>query len=125
MEDNSDNSDKIYKYKIIITKPNNIIASDIYNKINKIISTDRRALVYNTEKYIYNHLLLPFYEKKNIEDIIYQYGIQNAIQHFILNKKYYNAIREIVENDESKIYFGIAFYILRECFEYRIINTEQ
>lgn len=64
MEDNSDNSDKIYKYKIILTKPNNIIASDIYNKINKIISTDRRALVYNTEKYIYNHLLLPFYEKK-------------------------------------------------------------
>jgi hypothetical protein len=125
MENNSDNSDKIYKYKIILTKPNNIIASDIYNKINKIISTDRRALVYNTEKYIYNHLLLPFYEKKNIEDIIYQYGIQNAIQHFILNKKYYNDIREIVENDESKIYFGIAFYILRECFEYRIINTEQ
>ena len=113
----------IYKYKIILIKPDNVVAADIYNKIKYITSTDKRVLVLNTEKYIYNHILLPFYEKKDIEEIIYNYGIQNAIQHFILNKKYYNIIREIVDNDESKIYIGIAFYILRECFEYRIIEN--
>jgi hypothetical protein len=115
--------EKIYKYKIILIKPDNVMAADIYSKIKYITSTDKRVLVFNTEKYIYNHILLPFYEKKDIEEIIYNYGIQNAIQHFILNKKYYNIIREIVDNDESKIYIGIAFYILRECFEYRIIEN--
>jgi hypothetical protein len=115
--------EKIYKYKIILTKPNNVIAKDIFSKINNITSNDRSMLIFNTEKYIYNHILLPFYEKKDIEEIIYNYGIQNAIQHFILNKKYYNIIREIVDNDESKIYIGIAFYILKECFEYRIIEN--
>jgi hypothetical protein len=115
--------EKIYKYKIILIKPDNVVATDIYSKIKYITSTDKRVLVLNTEKYIYNHILLPFYEKKDIEEIIYNYGIQNAIQHFILNKKYYNIIREIVDNDESKIYIGIAFYILRECFEYRIIEN--
>ena len=115
--------EKIFKYKIILIKPDNVVAADIYNKIKYITSTDKRVLVLNTEKYIYNHILLPFYEKKDIEEIIYNYGIQNAIQHFILNKKYYNIIREIVDNDESKIYIGIAFYILRECFEYRIVDN--
>jgi hypothetical protein len=115
--------EKIYKYKIILIKPDNVVATDIYSKIKYITSTDKRVLVLNTEKYIYNHILLPFYVKKDIEEIIYNYGIQNAIQHFILNKKYYNIIREIVDNDESKIYIGIAFYILRECFEYRIIEN--
>ena len=119
----TDTSEKIYKYKIILTKPDNIIASDIFSKIKYITLTDRRALICNTEKYIYNHIQLPFYEKKDIEEIIYKYGIQNAIQHFILNKKYYNIIREIVDNDESKIYIGIAFYILRECFDYRIVEN--
>ena len=119
----TDTSEKIYKYKIILTKPDNIIASDIFSKIKYITLTDRKALICNTEKYIYNHIHLPFYEKKDIEEIIYKYGIQNAIQHFILNKKYYNIIREIVDNDESKIYIGIAFYILRECFEYRIVEN--
>ena len=123
--DTSETSEKAYKYKIILTKPDNVIASDIYSKIKYITSHDRLVLILNTEKYIYNHIQLPFYEKKDIEEIIYHYGIQNAIQHYILNKKYYNVIREIVDNDESKIYIGIAFYILRECFEYRIINTEQ
>ena len=115
--------EKIYKYKIILIKPDNVMAADIYSKIKYITSTDKRVLVFNTEKYIYNHILLPFYEKKDIEEIIYNYGIQNAIQHFILNKKYYNIILEIVDNDESIIYIGIAFYILRECFEYRIIEN--
>jgi len=118
-------SNKEYKYKIILTKPDNVIASDIYNKIKYITSIDRLALIINTEKYIYNHIKLPFYEKKDIENVIYNYGIQNAIQHYILNKKHYNVIMEIIDNDETKIYIGIAFCIIRECFEYRIINAEQ
>lgn len=125
MSETSETSEKEYKYKIILTKPDNIIASDLYNKIKYITSYDRQALIFNTEKYIYNHILLPLYEKKDIEEIIYNYGIQNALQHFILNKKYYNIIRDIVDNDESKIYIGVAFYILKECFDYRIVNAEQ
>lgn len=117
--------EKEYIYKILLTKPDNIVASDLYNKIKYITSKNRTTLIRNTEEYIYNHITLPLYEKKDIEKIIYEYGIQNAIQHFILNKKYYNIIRDIVDNDESKIYVGVAFYILRECFEYRIINTEE
>lgn len=125
MSETPETSEKEYKYKIILTKPDNIIASDLYNKIKYITSYDRQALILNTEKYIYNHILLPLYEKKDIEEIIYNYGIQNALQHFILNKKYYNIIRDIVDNDESKIYIGVAFYILKECFDYRIVNAEQ
>ena len=87
MTETSETSDKAYKYKIILTKPDNVIASDIYSKIKYITSRDRLVLILNTEKYIYNHIQLPFYEKKDIEEIIYHYGIQNAIQHYILNKK--------------------------------------
>ena len=43
----------IYKYKIILIKPDNVVAADIYNKIKYITSTDKRVLVLNTEKYIY------------------------------------------------------------------------
>ena len=32
----TDTSEKIYKYKIILTKPDNIIASDIFSKIKYI-----------------------------------------------------------------------------------------
>ena len=58
------------------------------------------------------------YEKKDIEEIIYNYGIQNAILHFVLNKRYYNNIIELVDNDENKVYIGIAYYIITECFDY-------
>lgn len=46
------------------------------------------------KKFIYSHLKLPLYEKRDIEEIIFNYGIQNAIQHYILNKKIrrYNGI---------------------------------
>ena len=49
---------KKYKYKIILTKPDNVIASDIYSKIKYITSYDRLVLILNTEKYIYNHMNL-------------------------------------------------------------------
>jgi hypothetical protein len=106
------------KYKIILKDPNNLIAACIYSKIKDIKSEDRMYLINNTNKYILDHIMLPMYEKNNIEDIIYNYGIQNAIQHYILNKRYYNNIIEFVDNDENKIYIGVAYYILTECFEY-------
>lgn len=106
------------KYKIILKNPTNLIAECIYNKINNIKNEDRIYLINNANKYIFEHISLPMYEKKDIEEIIYNYGIQNAIQHFILNKRYYNNILELVDNDENKIFFGIAYYILTECFEY-------
>ena len=69
----SDKKENIIKYKIILTKPDNIVASDIYSKIKYITSTDKRTLVCNTEKYIYNHILLPIYEKKDVEEIKTKY----------------------------------------------------
>jgi hypothetical protein len=106
------------KYKIILKNPNNLIAECIYSKINNIKYEDRIFLINNTNKYILDHILLPIYEKKDIEEIIYNYGIQNAIQHFVINKRYYNNIIELVDNDENKLYIGIAYYIISECFDY-------
>jgi hypothetical protein len=109
-----------YKYKIILKDSNNLIAECIYSKIKDIKHEDRIYLINNTNKYILDHILLPIYEKNDIEDIIYNYGIQSAIQHYILNKRYYNNIIELVDNDENKVYIGIAYYILTECFDYII-----
>jgi hypothetical protein len=107
-----------YKYKIILKDENNLIADCIYSKIRNIKHENKEVLINNTNTYIYNHINLPIYEKKDIENLINDYGIQNAIQHFVLNKKYYNNILELVENNENKIYIGIAYYILSELFDY-------
>jgi hypothetical protein len=109
-----------YKYKIILKDENNLIADCIYSKIRNIKHENKEVLINNTNTYIYNHINLPIYEKKDIENLINDYGIQNAIQHFVLNKKYYNNILELVENNENKIYIGIAYYILSELFDYII-----
>ena len=53
--------EKIYKYKIILIKPDNVMAADIYSKIKYITSTDKRVLVFNTEKYIYNVKFFSYY----------------------------------------------------------------
>jgi hypothetical protein len=108
-------------YKIILKKTDNIIVNDIYSKIKDIRREDKLWLVENLKIYILDHLKNPFYEKKDLEKIIFDYGIQKSIQDFILNKKYYDDIMNIVESDESKIYYGIAFYIIYGYFEYRII----
>jgi hypothetical protein len=108
-------------YKIILKKTDNIIVNDIYSKIKDIMREDKLWLVENLKIYILDHLKIPFYEKKDLEKIIFDYGIQKSIQDFILNKKYYDDIMNIVESDESKIYYGIAFYIIYGYFEYRII----
>jgi hypothetical protein len=109
-----------YKYKIILKNKNNLIADSIYSKIKNIKYANRTSLINDTNKYIFEHINLPIYEKVDIEELINEYGIQNAIQHFVLNKIYYNNILELVENNENNIYIGIAYYILSEYFDYII-----
>ena len=57
-----------------------------------------------------------------MEEVVYNYGIQKAIQYFILNKKYYEDIMILIEHDETKLIYGIAFNIIFEYFEFRIIE---
>jgi hypothetical protein len=106
-------------YNKILLKDNaNDIAKFIYEKISNIRSANRDWLVKSTNGYIFNHLELPLYEKEDLEKVIYEYGFQKAIEKFITNKKYYDRIIYIIDYDVSKIYIGIAYYIIRESFEY-------
>tara|TARA_B100000795_G_scaffold2296_1_gene1600 strand:- start:11751 stop:12092 length:342 start_codon:yes stop_codon:yes gene_type:complete len=109
-------------YKIILKNNNNDIANHIYLKIKTVRSSNKEWLVSKLKRYIYDHLKLPIYEKKNIEEIIFNYGIQNAIQYYILNKIKFEDIMEFIESDENDIIYGIAFNIVYEKFEYRIVN---
>ena len=109
-------------YKIILKNNNNAIANTIYSKIDNIKNADKIWLINNLKKYVYNHLKLPLYETKDIEKIVYDYGIQKAYQHFILNKNIYNDIMIMMNHDETKVIFGIAFLIIYEHFEFRIID---
>jgi|TARA_Y100000389_G_C17392688_1_gene480771 hypothetical protein len=111
-------------YKIILKNYNNEIANHIYLKIDKVRSIDKEWLVYKLKKFIYSHLKLPLYEKRDIEEIIFNYGIQNAIQHYILNKKKFEDIMDFIYSDENSIIYGIAFNIVYENFEYRIVDKE-
>jgi len=105
-------------YKIILNNNANNIAKCIYEKIKQIKSENKDWLVNNTNGYIFNHLELPMYSKQDLENVIYEYGIQKAIEKFMLNKKYYDNIISLVDNDESMIYLGLAYYIISESFEY-------
>jgi hypothetical protein len=105
-------------YKIILKNNANNIAKCIYEKINEIRSDNRDWLINSTNGFIFNHLELPLYSKEDLEKVIYDYGIQKAIEKFILNKKHYDYIINLVENDETKIYIGIAYYIISENFEF-------
>ena len=105
-------------YKIILNNKANNIAHTIYEKIKDIRSENREWLVNSTNGFIYNHIELPLYDKEYLEKIIYDYGIQKAIEKFILNKKCYENIIGLVDNDESKIYLGLAYYIVCEYFEF-------
>ena len=107
-------------YKIILNNKANNIARCIYDKIKHIRSENKEWLVNSTNGYIFAHLELPLYEneKEYFEKIIYDYGIQKAIEKFILNKKCYEVIMNLVDNDEKKVYLGIVYYIISEYFEY-------
>lgn len=105
-------------YKVILSGKANNIALCIYDKIKDIRSKNREWLVNSTRGYIFNHVELPIYDKEYLEKVIYDYGIQKAIEKFILNKKCYEDIINLVENDESKIYIGLAYCIVSEYFEF-------
>jgi len=114
-------SSQVY-YKILLKhNSNNItnnIAKCIYEKIKNIRNANKDWLIKNTHGFIFNHLELPLYEKEDLEHIIFEYGIQKAIQNFVINKKRCENIINIVESDLSKIYLGMAYYILCELFEF-------
>lgn len=103
--------------KIFLRDNSNDIAKCIYAKIKNIRNTNKDWLIRSTHGYIFNHLELPLYDKKDLEKVIYEYGIQKAIQNFIINKKHYEHIIDIVDSDMSKIYLGLAYYIICESFE--------
>ena len=111
-----------YKYKIILKKTDNNIVNTIYEKVKNIYSKDKIWLVNSLKTFVFNHLNLPLYYKKDMEEVVYNYGIQKAIQYFILNKKYYEDIMILIEHDEKKLIYGIAFNIIFEYFEFRIIE---
>ena len=110
-------SSQVY-YKILLKNNSNNIAKCIYEKIKNIRNTNKDWLIRSTHGYIFNHLKLPLYEKEDLENIIYEYGIQKAIQNFVINKRHYENIINIVESDMSKIYLGMAYYIICESFEF-------
>ena len=104
-------------YKIILNNESSNIAQSIYVKIKDIRSENKEWLVNSLNGYIFSHLELPFYDKEYFEKIIYDYGIQKAIEKFILNKKCYDNIINLVDNDENKVYLGLAYYIISEYFQ--------
>jgi hypothetical protein len=58
------------------------------------------------------------YCKDDIENVISQYGVQKAIEEFIANRERYDNIITMIDNDISKIYLGVVYYILSGSFEY-------
>ena len=96
----------------------NTIAKCIYEKIGHTKNADKDLLVSETNEYILNHLKSPLYCKEDLENVICEYGIQKAIEEFIVNSEIYDDIIAMIDKDISKIYLGIAYYILRGSFEY-------
>ena len=110
--------------KIILKDNANNIAKCIYEKLETLKGYNKDMLSNITNAYIFNHLELPLYDKEYLEMVIYNYGIQKAIERFIINKKCYENIINLVDNDESKIYLGIVYYIISESFEYMYFENE-
>jgi hypothetical protein len=107
-------------YKIVLKDNYNSIARCIYEQIGHTKNADKDLLVSNTNDYILNHLKSPLYCKDDIENVISQYGVQKAIEEFIANRERYDNIITMIDNDISKIYLGVAYYILSGSFEYTL-----
>ena len=105
-------------YKILLKNNSNNIAKCIYEKIGNTKNIDKDSLIDATNDYILNHLKSQLYEKEYLEKVIYEYGIQRAIEEFIINSKNYDNIISLIDNDISKLYLGIVYYITCESFEY-------
>jgi hypothetical protein len=105
-------------YKIQLKNNSNTIAKNIYEKIGHTKNIDKDTLINTINNYILNHLNTHLYGKEYLEKVIYEYGIQNAIEEFIINSKNYDNIITLLDNDLSKLYLGIVYYIISESFEY-------
>jgi hypothetical protein len=106
-------------YKIVMKDNSNTIAKCIYEKIGHTKDADKDLLVSETNDYIFNHLKSPLYCKEDLENVICEYGVQEAIEEFIANSQIYDDIIAMIDKDISKIYLGIVYYIIRGSFEYR------
>ena len=105
-------------YKIVLKDNSNTIAKCIYEKIGHTKNADKDLLVSEINDYIFNHLKSPLYCKEDLENVICDYVVQEAIEEFIANSEIYDDIIAMIDKDISKIYLGIAYYILRGSFEY-------
>ena len=105
-------------YKIVLKDNSNTIAKCIYEKIGHTKNADKDLLVSETNDYIFNHLKSPLYCKEDLENVICEYGVQEAIEEFIANSEIYDNIIAMIDKDISKIYLGVAYYIIRGSFEY-------
>jgi hypothetical protein len=107
-------------YKITLKDNSNSIARCIYEQIGHTKNADKDLLVSEINDYILNHLKSSMYCKDDIENVISQYGVQKAIEEFIANRERYDNIITMIDNDISKIYLGVAYYILCGSFEYTL-----
>ena len=105
-------------YKIVLKDNSNTIAKCIYEKIGHTKNADKDLLVSEINDYIFNHLKSPLYCKEDLENVICDYGVQEAIEEFIANSEIYDDIIAMIDKDISKIYLGVAYYIIRGSFEY-------
>ena len=105
-------------YKIVLKDNSNTIAKCIYEKIGHTKNADKDLLVSEINDYIFNHLKSPLYCKEDLENVICEYGVQEAIEEFIANSDIYDDIITMIDKDISKIYLGVAYYIIRGFFEY-------
>ena len=105
-------------YKIVLKDNSNTIAKCIYEKIGHTKNADKDLLVSEINDYIFNHLKSPLYCKEDLENVICEYGVQEAIEEFIANSEIYDDIIAMIDKDISKIYLGVAYYIIRGSFEY-------
>jgi hypothetical protein len=105
-------------YKIVMKDNSNSIARCIYEQIGHTKNADKDLLVSLTNDYILNHLKSSMYCREDLENVISQYGVQKAIEEFIVNSEIYDDIITMIDNDISKIYLAVAYYIIRGSFEY-------
>ena len=72
-------------------------------------------------------MILNYFKKNFVINLIFIFLIFSLdriskIYIIYLNKKYYEDIMNLIEHDETKLIYGIAFNIIFEYFEFRIIE---
>jgi hypothetical protein len=101
-----------YRVRLKDSVNTNIIARYIYKKIERAKNTNKEFLEKSINEYILRHIQSPVYRKKDLENVIYEYGIQNAFENY---RHCFDCNRYHKDND---ITFDIAYSILCDSFEY-------